>query len=93
VARADLAVAYLYYGLGANEQAAIDEATAQIEQARADGPDEPRVLLNYGLVMAGLNPPREAQAIEAWRRIIEVAPDSVEAQRAQDLIASYGSTS
>lgn len=93
VARADLAVAYLYYGLGADEPAAINEATAQIEQARKDGPDEPRVLLNYGLVMVGLNPPREADAIAAWRRLAEVAPDSFEAQRAQDLLASYGSTS
>lgn len=92
-ARADLAVAYLYYGLGANEQAAIDEATTQIEQARKDGPDEPRVLLNYGLVMVGLNPPRDAEAIAAWRRLAEVAPNSFEAQRAQDLLASYGSSS
>lgn len=91
-ARADLAVAYLYYGLGANQQVAIDEATAQIEQARKDGPDQPRVLLNYGLVMVGLNPPREAEAIAAWRRLAEVAPDSFEARRAQDLIASYGSS-
>jgi curved DNA-binding protein CbpA len=93
VARADMAVALLYYGLGMNEQTAIADATTQIERAHKDGPNEPRVLLNYGVVMTALNPPREAEALAAWRRITEVAPGSLEAQRAEDLIASYGSTS
>jgi tetratricopeptide (TPR) repeat protein len=93
VARADLAVALFYYGLGANEQAALADATRQIEQAYNEGPDEPRVLLNYGLIMAGLNPPRRAEAVEAWRRLVEVAPETSEGQRAKDLLASYGSGS
>ena len=93
VARADLAVALFYYGLGANEQAALADATRQVEQAYEEGPDEPRVLLNYGLIMVGLDPPRRAEAVEAWRRLVEIAPETFEGQRARDLLASYGSAS
>ena len=92
-ARADLAVAFFYYGLGANEPAAAAEAIMHIEQAYKEGPDEPRVLLNYGMIMVGIDPPRTADAVRAWRRLTEVAPESFEAQRAKDLLTSYGSTS
>ena len=89
VARVDLALAQFYYGIGANDPASIDRAAAEAERALADGPDEPRVLLNYGLIMVGVNPPREAEALAAWRHLVELAPDSFEAQQASALIGAY----
>ncbi len=89
-ARADLAISRFYYGLGTNDQASVAQAVAEAEQARASGPDDPRVLMNYGLILVGLNPPREREAVEAWRHLVAVAPQSFEAQRARELIAAYG---
>ncbi len=39
--------------------------------------------------MVGINPPREAEALAAWRRLVEIAPDSFEAQQAGALIGAY----
>jgi hypothetical protein len=89
--RADLAISLFYYGIGANQKAAVTQALAESEQAQKSSPDDPRVLLNRGLILVGLNPPRLNDALTVWRHLVSVAPESREAQRAQELIASYGS--
>ena len=89
-ARADLALAQYYYGVGANNPAFVEQALVEAERALQDGPDDPRVLLNYGLVVAGLNPPRDEEARRAWRHLVAGAPDSFEAARARTLLAAYG---
>lgn len=89
--RSDLAISLFYYGVGANQKSAIDQALAESEQAQKDSPDNPRVLLNRGLILVGLNPPRRDDALTVWRHLVSVAPKSKEAQHAQELITSYDS--
>lgn len=89
-ARADLALANFHYGIAANDRASVEVALGEAERALRDGPDDPRVLLNYGMLLAGLDPPRTAEAVAVWRRVLAVAPQSREAQSAQTLIESYG---
>ena len=91
-ARADLALSLFYYGIGANDPSTIERAVTEAERAHADGPDDPLVLLNYGLILAGLNPPRESEALDAWRHLVTVAPQSPQAQRARDLLGAYESS-
>ena len=88
--RSDLALSYYYYGVGANEPTFVERALVEAERALLDGPNNPRVLLNYGLVVAGLNPPRDDEARRAWRHLVASAPDSFEAARARTLLAAYG---
>ncbi len=88
--RSDLALAYFYYSTGSNDKNYTARALAEIEQARKAVPDNPRVLLADGLILSGLNPPRDAEAVAAWRRLIAVAPQSPEAARARDLVGAYG---
>ncbi len=89
--RADLALTLFYYGVGSNDKAYTERSVVEAQRALKAGPDDPRVLLNYGLILAGLNPPRETDALVAWRHLISVAPQSPEAGRARDLVAVYGS--
>ncbi len=88
--RADLALALFYHGVSSNDQPSVSDALAQAEQARTDGPDDPRVLLNYGMIMFSSSPPREEEGRAAFRRILEVAPQSFEARSAQALLGSGG---
>ena len=89
-ARADLAIALFAYSVGAGDAATMESAVEESQQAFADGPDDPRVLLNYGLIMAEAQPPRAAEAQAAWQRLLRIAPQSPEAQRAAQLLAAYG---
>jgi curved DNA-binding protein CbpA len=88
--RADLALALFYYSTGSNDKTYTARALTEIEQAHKAAPDNSRVLLAYGLIQAGLNPPRDAEAVAAWRHLIAVAPQSSEAARARDLVGAYG---
>ncbi len=89
-ARADLAMALFAYSVGAGDAATMASAVEAAQQAFTDGPDDSRVLLNYGLIMAEAQPPRVAEAQAAWGRLLRVAPQSSEAQRAAELLAAYG---
>jgi curved DNA-binding protein CbpA len=90
--RADRALALFYHGVSANDQASIARGLAEAQQALKAGPDDPRVLLSYGSISAGLNPPRKDEAVRAWQRILQVAPQSREAGPARDLLAANGQT-
>ena len=89
-ARADLAIARFHYGVATNDRGSVEQALVEVERASREGPDDPRVLLNYGLLLAGLDPPRRADARAAWERLVAVAPQSPEAQSAKTLLESDG---
>jgi tetratricopeptide (TPR) repeat protein len=88
--RADLALALFYHGVSSNDQPSVAEALQQAERAKQDGPDDPRVLLNYGLIMFSSSPPREEEGRAAFNRILEIAPQSFEARSAQALLGIGG---
>ncbi|MEI8306773.1 MAG: DnaJ domain-containing protein [Chloroflexales bacterium] len=90
VARADLATALCYYGVGINDQSFITQGLSETDQAIKDAPEESRVLLSKGLCLVSTTPPQKAQALEQWQKAI-VMPN-VEpgvAQQARQLIAQY----
>lgn len=88
--RADMALSLFYYGTAANDQGAVQQSVSEVERARKEEPDAPRTLLNYGLIMSGLNPPRLDETRAAWNRLVKVAPDSPLAKRAQSMLANLG---
>lgn len=91
VLRSDRAVTLFNYGVDAPDAARRDAAVAEAEQAAAAGVTEPRAALNYGLILALAQPPRAAQAVALWQGVVDGAPQSPEAERAEALIQAYGS--
>jgi len=90
VLRSDRAVALFNYGVDAPDPERRAAATAEAVQAAASGVSEPRAALNYGLILALSQPPRAAEAVALWQSIVDSAPQSPEAERAQALIEVYG---
>lgn len=88
--RADLALALFYHGVSSNDQPSVAEALKQAEQAKQTSPDDPRVLLTYGMIMFSSSPPREEEGRAAFKHILEVAPQSFEARSAQALLGTEG---
>lgn len=88
--RSSRAVALMNYGLDALDPARVREAVAEVERGIQRGVNDPRALLNYGLVLASTDPPRMGEALAQWRKIGEVAPNSPEAQSAQNLLQRFG---
>jgi curved DNA-binding protein CbpA len=88
--RSDRAIALFNYGQDAGDQQRLAEALAQVEQSIAQDVTEPRALINYGLILAQVQPPRREQAFAQWRKLLEIAPDSPEARAAERLLQSYG---
>lgn len=75
VARADLAASLCYYGQGVNDMSIVERGTAEAERAVAQDPNEGRALLSLGLCYVFAEPPRTAQALEQWQRLV-VLPDA-----------------
>lgn len=88
--RSSRAVALMNYGLDAPDPARVKEAVAEVERGSKAGTTDPRVLLNYGVVLLQTNPPRIDEALTQWRKIVAIAPKSPEAQSAQSLLQRYG---
>lgn len=74
-ASTDLAIVYFYQGQ-------MDRALAQLDRALATDPRHPKALLNQGIIRA-FGKQDLAGAEESWTRVVEIAPDSVEGQRAR----------
>jgi tetratricopeptide (TPR) repeat protein len=84
----DLAVSYYY-------SRQPDRALQQIEQSLAIEPAHAKTLLNQGIIRA-LGKQDLAGAFESWSRVVQVAPNTPEASRAQQLLtelknANHGS--
>lgn len=86
----DRALALYSYGADAPDPQRRAEALAAVDQAIGQDVREPRALLNYGLVLSMAEPSRRDAAFELWRKVVEVAPDAPEADRARVLLESYG---
>ncbi len=88
VARGDLGASRCFYGAGSGDQTFIIEGLKDLEAAVAARPEDTRLLLNLGLCLSSVQPPRTEEAIEVWKRIITLAPTgspiAVEAQRLID---------
>jgi tetratricopeptide (TPR) repeat protein len=74
----DLGVCYYY----TNQ---IDRALAQLDHSLAIDPRHAKTLLNQGIVRAW-GKQDMVGASQSWRRVLEVAPDSEEAQRAKQAL-------
>jgi curved DNA-binding protein CbpA len=88
--RADRAFALFNYGLDAPDPQRVAQAVAEVERGTTSGTTEPRALLIYGLVLSMTTPPRTEEALAQWRKLIEVAPQAEEVERAKALLESYG---
>jgi tetratricopeptide (TPR) repeat protein len=74
----DLGVSYFYTNR-------TDEALAQFERSLKISPNHTKTLLNKGIVLAFGKENLEAAARE-WKRVVELAPDSPEGQRARQAL-------
>lgn len=88
--RSDYVLALSTYGTDAHDAATRQQAVDQAEQAVARGVTAPRALINYGLVLAGANPPRVDEAAKLWQRVVDTAGDAQDKARAQQLLQNYG---
>ncbi|MGQ9829275.1 MAG: J domain-containing protein [Roseiflexus sp.] len=88
VARGDLGASRCFYGAGSGDQTFVVEGLKDLEAAVAARPEDTRLLLNLGLCLSSMQPPRTEEAIEVWKRIISLAPTgspvALEAQRLID---------
>ncbi len=74
----DLGVSYFRFNRA-------DEALAQFEHSLKVSPNHTKTLLNKGVVLAfGKEDLRAAS--DAWKRVVELTPDSPEGQRARELL-------
>ena len=81
----DLAVSYYY-------SRQPDRALQQIDQSLAIEPAHAKTLLNQGIIRA-LGKQDLAGAFESWSRVVEVAPNTPEASRAQQLLSELKNAS
>lgn len=88
-ARADYGASLCFYGEDTGEQSYVAQGLAAARQAVQDAPEEPRALLSLGYCLVRQETPEVDQAIESWRQIIELEPDSPLANQARLLIEEY----
>lgn len=74
-----LAGTYIY-------QLDFNRAAAALIQAATLQPDSPEIHLLLGLSYSKLDPPRRAEALTEWRKVIEIAPGSEWATSAASFI-------
>jgi tetratricopeptide (TPR) repeat protein len=79
-ASTDLGVSYYYTGQ-------TDRALEQFDYSLGLDPAHAKTLLNQGIVLA-FGRQDIASAAEAWRRVVEIAPDSPEGQTANQALQS-----
>lgn len=63
------------------------DAQLQFERAREINPDDPEPVYLLGTLYQSMNPPKEAEAKEMFETVIQIAPDSVYASRAEEALA------
>ncbi len=85
--RTILGAVYYQQGEVEGNPALVEKAVQTWQVALSYKPDEPQVLLYLGIGYRDLG--RKEEALAMWRRVIEVAPESAYAQKAQSLIEQY----
>ncbi|HEX9988866.1 MAG TPA: tetratricopeptide repeat protein [Chloroflexia bacterium] len=78
-----LAGAYIY-------QQKFPQAVATLQDAAAIQPTSPEIQLLLGLSLSKLDPPRMDDAAAAWRKVIELAPDTSLAAQARQYLSEAG---
>ena len=87
----DLGASSCFYGIGASDSSYIEKGIEATARALEQAPDQPRVLLNRGFCLVSAQPPRNAEAIKGWQRILTLVPtESPLAGQAKALIDQYG---
>lgn len=86
VVRSDRGLALIRYGLGFENPGYVAEGLAEAERAISEDDQTVQVLINVGRAYALATPPRTAEARALWTRIIELAPNSLQAGQAQRLL-------
>jgi curved DNA-binding protein CbpA len=87
--RADMGASACFYGAGTGDQEFVRVGTSEVRRAAQAAPDDPRVLLSLGHCLISAQPPQTAEALDSWRRIVNLNPSSSLAQQAELLIAKY----
>jgi len=87
--RADMGASACFYGAGTGDQRFVRAGTSQVRRAIEQAPDDARVLLSLGHCLVSAQPPQTGEAIESWRRILDLKPPSPLAEQAKLLIAKY----
>jgi curved DNA-binding protein CbpA len=88
-ARADMGASACFYGAGTGDQTFVRRGIAEARRAVRLAPGDQRVLLSLGHCLVSAQPPQTAEALEMWRRIVEIDSSSPLAEQAQLLIAKY----
>jgi cytochrome c-type biogenesis protein CcmH/NrfG len=65
----------------------FDKAVPVLQQAGNLEPNNPEIQLLLGLALSRQDPPRNAEAISAWQRVMQLAPDTDLARQAAAYIA------
>ena len=86
--RTSLGTVYYYQGQLEGNSSLVERAVQTWQEALSYEPDRPQTLLNLGIGYIYLG--RNEEALVAWKRVLEVAPDSTYARQAQDLLEKYG---
>jgi predicted Zn-dependent protease len=74
-----LAGTYIY-------QQKFEQAVPTLQQATTLKPDSPEIYLLLGIALSRLDPPQTEAALTAWRKVVELAPESAWAQQARQYI-------
>ncbi len=88
--RGDLATSACLYGAGTGDITYVRQGLREARRAASQAPQDPRVLLSLGNCLISEQPPRTDEALETWRKIVEVAPNTPFASQAQVYITQYG---
>ncbi|MEO6456907.1 MAG: tetratricopeptide repeat protein [Chloroflexia bacterium] len=67
-------------------QQKFDQAVPTLQQAASLSPNSAEIHLLLGLALSKLNPPRVDEAVEEWRSVISLAPESAWAKQAAQYI-------
>ncbi len=88
--RADMGASACFYGASTGDQRFVRDGTGEVRRAIQAAPDDARVLISLGYCLVSSQPPQLEEALQSWRRVVEVSPaDDRLAAQAQQLIARY----
>ena len=67
-------------------QQEFEKAVPTLEQAATLSPNSPEIHLLLGLALSKLDPPRTDEAVQEWKSVVTLAPDTPWAKQAQQYI-------
>jgi cytochrome c-type biogenesis protein CcmH/NrfG len=73
-------------------QQEFEKAVSTLEQAATLSPNSPEIHLLLGLALSKLDTPRIEEAVQEWRLVVALAPDTPWAKQAQEYINESGNS-